>query len=137
MMKKFFIAASLVLGLTSTSYADINILVNKSTQRMTVSSGFTEFDFKVSTAGSGHVTPTGTFHPTSLEVMHHSKRYNNAPMPHSIFYSGGYAIHATNAVGHLGRPASHGCVRLSPHDAAVLFNLVRNDRNTTIRIVNK
>lgn len=136
-MKKFFIAASLVLGLTSISSADTNILVNKATQRMTISSGFSEYVLKVSTAGKGHFTPTGIFHPYSLEVMHHSHKYNNAPMPHSIFYSGGYAIHATNAVGNLGRPASHGCVRLSPHDAKLVFDLVRNDRNTTIKVVDR
>jgi len=67
--------------------------------------------------------------------MHYSKKYDNAPMPNSIFFSGGYAIHATPHVGNLGRPASHGCVRLSPTNARTLYSIVKQDPNTTIRIV--
>jgi len=57
--------------------------------------------------------------------MVHSAKYNNAPMPHSIFFYGQYAIHGTGAVGALGRPASHGCIRLSPANAATLFAMVQ------------
>jgi len=66
--------------------------------------------------------------------MHYSKKYDNAPMPYSIFFTGGYAIHGTPHVGNLGRPASHGCVRLSPANARTLYGIVKNDPNTTIRI---
>ena len=71
-----------------------------------------------------------------MKLMHYSKKFDNAPMPHSIFFRGGYAIHATNAVRNLGRPASHGCVRLSPKDAAALYALVEKMgmRNVSIRI---
>lgn len=95
------------------------------------------YEFKISTAIAGHITPSGTFHPISLEKMHRSRKYHNSPMPYSIFYSGGYAIHGTNALGHLGRPASHGCVRLSPHDAKIVFDLVRSDPKTTIKIIDR
>jgi lipoprotein-anchoring transpeptidase ErfK/SrfK len=93
------------------------------------------YQWRVSTARKGYYTPTGTFHPYSLQLMHYSRKYDNAPMPHSIFFSGGYAIHATPHTGALGRPASHGCVRLSPANAATLYSIVKNDPNTTIRIV--
>jgi lipoprotein-anchoring transpeptidase ErfK/SrfK len=67
--------------------------------------------------------------------MHYSRKYDNAPMPHSIFFKGGYAIHGTNHVGMLGRPASHGCVRLSPANASILYAIVGKDRgSTTIRV---
>jgi hypothetical protein len=69
-----------------------------------------------------------------MYVMVHSAKYNNAPMPHSIFFYGQYAIHGTNAVGNLGRPASHGCVRISPANAAMLFAMVQK-QGAEIRIV--
>ena len=49
----------------------------------------------------------------------------------SIFYSGNFAIHGTNQISRLGGPASHGCVRLHPSNAAVLFSLVQSDMGGT------
>ncbi|TIX76962.1 MAG: L,D-transpeptidase, partial [Mesorhizobium sp.] len=72
------------------------------------------FAWKVSTGAKGHVTPTGSFKPTRMHQMWYSRKYDNAPMPHSVFFKGGYAVHATNFVKRLGQPASHGCVRLHP-----------------------
>ncbi len=57
--------------------------------------------------------------------MHYSRKYHMSPMPYSIFFAGGYAIHGTYATAYLGRPASHGCVRLSPENAATLFHMVQ------------
>lgn len=76
----------------------------------------------------------GVFHPQFMAAHWYSRAFNNAPMPHSIFYSGPFAIHGTADVARLGRPASHGCVRLHPRDAAILFDLVGREgmRNTTI-----
>ncbi|MGF7006634.1 L,D-transpeptidase [Aminobacter sp. BE322] len=93
--------------------------------------------WKVSTAGRGYVTPTGSFKPTRMHEMWYSRKYDNAPMPHSIFFKGGYAVHATNQIGRLGRPASHGCVRLHPAAAADLYQLVQTfgPKNTSIVIV--
>ena len=90
----------------------------------------------VSTARRGYRTPVGTFRPYWLNKNHRSSIYNGAPMPYSVFFRGGYAIHGTNEVSRLGRPVSHGCVRLHPSSAAVLFNLVRQHgyANTRIRI---
>ena len=79
-------------------------------------------------ARKGYVTPTGSFKPTRMHEMWYSRKYDNAPMPHSVFFHGGYAVHATDAVKRLGRPASHGCVRLHPDDAADFYALVEGLR---------
>ena len=131
-MKKLLIAAMLF---ATPAAAETNITISKSHQLMQVDSDYGSYQWPVSTARRGYVTPSGTFHPYSLQPMHYSKKYDNAPMPHSIFFSGGYAIHATPHIGNLGRPASHGCVRLHPANAATLYQIVKHDPNTTIRIV--
>ena len=131
-MKKLLIAAMLF---ATPAAAETNITISKSHQMMQVDSDQGTYQWPVSTARRGYSTPSGTFHPYSLQPMHYSKKYDNAPMPHSIFFSGGYAIHATPHVGNLGRPASHGCVRLSPTNARTLYEIVKHDPNTTIRIV--
>ena len=131
-MKKLLIAAMLI---ATPAAAETNITISKSHQLMQVDSDYGSYQWPVSTARRGYVTPSGTFHPYSLQPMHYSKKYDNAPMPHSIFFSGGYAIHATPHIGNLGRPASHGCVRLHPANAATLYQIVKHDPNTTIRIV--
>jgi lipoprotein-anchoring transpeptidase ErfK/SrfK len=86
----------------------------------------------ISSARPGYVTVTGKFAPYSLQPMHYSKKYHNSPMPSSIFFRGGYAIHGTEAVSHLGTPASHGCVRLSPTHAAELYRVVNVYRGSTL-----
>ena len=130
-MKKLLIAAMLI---STPAAAETNITISKSHQMMQVDSDYGSYQWPVSTARRGYVTPSGTFYPYSLQPMHYSRKYDNAPMPHSIFFSGGYAIHATPHIGNLGRPASHGCVRLHPAHAAALYNIVKHDPNTTIRI---
>ncbi|HEY7766424.1 MAG TPA: L,D-transpeptidase [Aestuariivirgaceae bacterium] len=92
--------------------------------------------WKVSTGRSGYGTPTGSFRPYLLRRMHYSSKYENSPMPHSVFFRGGYAIHGTQYVKRLGRRASHGCVRLHPRNAARLYRLVlmHGFDNTRIRI---
>jgi len=111
--------------------------IDQTTQRMTVTVDGRHYGtWKVSTARRGYRTPNGTFRPKVLKRMHYSRKYDNAPMPYSVFFLGGYAIHGTNAVSRLGRPASHGCIRLHPRHAAELFSLIRRygKRNTVIRI---
>ncbi len=92
--------------------------------------------WRVSTARRGYRTPLGTYRPYWLNRHHRSSKYRNAPMPHSVFFRGGYAIHGTYQTRQLGRPASHGCIRLAPGNAARLFNLIRAHgmANTRIRI---
>lgn len=133
-MKKLLIAIAMLASVPAS--ASTNITVDKSKQTMTVETDEGTYHWPVSTARHGYYTPTGTFYPYSLQRIHYSKKYDNAPMPNSIFFHAGYAIHATPHVGNLGRPASHGCVRLSPENAATLYGIVTADRNeTTIKIV--
>ena len=100
--------------------------------------GCTYGRWKVSTARDGYYTPRGTWRPFMLKKMHYSRKYDNSPMPNSIFFLGGYAIHATGYVKHLGRPASHGCISLHPQNAAKLYSLVqkRGMKATRITITN-
>jgi lipoprotein-anchoring transpeptidase ErfK/SrfK len=90
----------------------------------------------VSTARRGYCTPAGNYKPYLLERMHYSRLYDLTPMPYSIFFRGGYAVHGTTEVRNLGRAVSHGCVRLNP-SAKLLFELVQHHglQNTTIEIV--
>jgi lipoprotein-anchoring transpeptidase ErfK/SrfK len=112
-------------------------VVDISDQRMEVLvDGRPAFEWKVSTARKGYVTPTGSFKPTRLEKMWYSRKYDMSPMPHSVFFSGGYAVHATDAIKRLGTPASHGCIRLHPNDASDFYTLVKafGPSNTSIVI---
>lgn len=94
--------------------------------------------WKVSTARKGYVTPRGSWRPTRLHKMWYSRKYDNSPMPYSVFYYGGYAVHGTGAVKSLGRPASHGCVRLQTANAATFYSLVKEigPGNTRIIVTN-
>jgi lipoprotein-anchoring transpeptidase ErfK/SrfK len=92
---------------------------------MYVQSSSGNFSWPVSTARAGYVTPRGYYSAKSLQRIHYSRKYDMSPMPHSIFFRGGYAIHGSYATGALGRPASHGCIRLAPGNAALLYRLVR------------
>jgi lipoprotein-anchoring transpeptidase ErfK/SrfK len=88
----------------------------------------------VSTGKRGYATPTGEYGPTWLSPNHWSKKYR-APMPYAVFFHGGYAIHATDAVRRLGQPASHGCVRLAKDNAAMFFKLVAKYGKSNTKIV--
>jgi lipoprotein-anchoring transpeptidase ErfK/SrfK len=106
-----------------TLFADINL----ATQTMTVSDTNGQlYRWPISSARSGYVTPTGTFNVNWTSRMHYSKQYDLAPMPHAVFFHEGVAVHATNAIGNLGQPASHGCVRLHPKNARIFYNLVND-----------
>ena len=112
--------------------------VDLSEQRMQVFvDGHQRYSWPVSTARRGYRTPVGTFRPQRLEVKWYSRKYHMSPMPHSIFFLGGYAIHGTNVVTRLGTPASHGCVRLHPSNAATLFSLVSQSRGSTKIVVTR
>ncbi|MCP4277618.1 MAG: L,D-transpeptidase [Gammaproteobacteria bacterium] len=105
--------------------AVVDVNINLSKQKMdVVVAGHHEFSWDISSARRGYETPTGRFRPNWMTRMHYSEQYEYSPMPHSIFFHQGYAIHATNEIRRLGRPASHGCVRLSPDNARILYDLV-------------
>jgi lipoprotein-anchoring transpeptidase ErfK/SrfK len=116
-----------ILLTASPAEADVLITVDKAAQRMIVTvNGEERHRWPVSTGMAGYATPAGSFAPSRLVREHYSREWDNAPMPHSIFFTDqGHAIHGSSATGRLGSRASHGCVRLAPANAAALFKLVQ------------
>jgi lipoprotein-anchoring transpeptidase ErfK/SrfK len=139
MRRCLFVAAlfGAALALPGAAFAGVVARVSLGSQRMYVYvNGEPTYTWKVSTARRGYRTPTGTFKPQVLARYHYSTLYHGSPMPYSIFFYKGYAIHGSYETKYLGRPASHGCVRLHPSNAAKLYSLVKQygAGNTTIRI---
>jgi hypothetical protein len=128
-----------VLTLAQAAHANVMIIINKSAQTMTVTvNGEDRYTWPVSTGRAGYDTPSGDHQPFRMEKDHYSREWDDAPMPHSIFFTKiGHAIHGTTEVRNLGRPASHGCVRLAPENAATLFALVKDEGvfNTRVRLI--
>ncbi len=103
----------------------LHVAIDLTSQKMTVSeNGGASYKWSISSGRTGYLTPKGTFRPVWMSKMWYSRKYDYAPMPHAIFFHGGAAIHGTDSVYALGRPASHGCVRLSPSNAAALYRMV-------------
>jgi hypothetical protein len=117
----------------------VAVLVNidKTRQQMTVYvDGAEKYEWPVSTGRAGYSTPSGTYTATSMNEIWHSKEWENAPMPHSIFFmKDGHAIHGSFDVKNLGRPVSHGCVRISPENAAILYELVKENGLENTQVV--
>lgn len=114
----------------------VQVEINRASQKMNVFvGGKLKHTWKVSTGRKGFKTPKGAWRPTWMTKMWHSKQWHNAPMPHSVFFKEGYAIHATNDTRYLGRPASHGCVRLAPKNAARLFGLIKTHGEKKTKII--
>jgi lipoprotein-anchoring transpeptidase ErfK/SrfK len=140
MRRCLFVAALFsvaALALPCAAFAGVVAQISLSHQRMYVYvNGKPTYRWKVSTARRGYHTPTGTFKPQVLARHHYSTLYDGSPMPYSIFFYKGYAIHGSYETKYLGRRASHGCVRLHPSNAAKLYSLVKQygAGNTTIRI---
>lgn len=132
------VAVTLALSTASAFAGQIDITINKVSQKMTVKvDGETEYVWPVSTGASGYDTPSGKFRPFRMEEDHFSEEWDNAPMPYSIFFTGdGHAIHGSQYTKSLGRRASHGCVRLAPSNAEKLFSLVQKNgmKNTSVVI---
>jgi lipoprotein-anchoring transpeptidase ErfK/SrfK len=121
---------------THSAQANIEARINTTTQKMQVLvDGVQTYEWRVSTARKGYVTPKGEYKPQDMYKKYYSHKYHNSPMPYAIFYNGGYAVHGTNAVASLGQPASHGCVRLDTANAATLFDLVSQHGRTNTKIV--
>jgi lipoprotein-anchoring transpeptidase ErfK/SrfK len=140
LIKTALMAAAITLGLASESLAaSLVARVDIGAQRMTVSEGGRViYSWPVSTARRGYRTPRGSYKPTRMHRMWYSRKYDMSPMPYSVFFHGGYAIHGTGYVKQLGRPASHGCVRLATGNAAAFYSLVKQHgaRNTRIVLSN-
>lgn len=140
MKRVVLVAAALVASAFSFSVesrADSLVArINVSQQTMQVIRyGRVLYTWRVSTARRGYVTPTGSWRPKRMHRMWYSRKYDMSPMPYAVFYNGGYAVHGTNAVGRLGTPASHGCVRLDTNNAAKFYALVREIGPGNTRIV--
>ena len=124
------------LGGPASAQAGIVVTVDKSAQRLSVAvDGLTRYQWPVSTARWGYRTPNGSYRPQWLARKWFSRQYDGSPMPFSIFFNGGYAIHGSYEISRLGRPASHGCIRLHPKNAAVLFKLVQANMTDTEIVV--
>jgi lipoprotein-anchoring transpeptidase ErfK/SrfK len=137
-MKKLFVMMAALVAMTGVAKAeDVIITVDVSDQIMLVETPTDYYEWNVSTGRKGYNTPRGVFQPYHMVKMHYSRKYDNAPMPNSIFFLDGYAIHATEDLKRLGRPASHGCIRLHPQNAKWLYRIVSEygKENTTILIV--
>jgi hypothetical protein len=133
------VAVAAVLGALSIAPAQAGLLItiDKGQQRMIVAKDdMPLYDWPVSTGQRGYDTPAGIYRPFRMEEDHFSREWDDAPMPHSIFFTQiGHAIHGSLDVKKLGRPASHGCVRLNPEYAAILFKLVRAEKMKNTRVV--
>jgi lipoprotein-anchoring transpeptidase ErfK/SrfK len=126
----------LSLQMAGAALASVHIEIERSEQIMRVYiEDRLQYIWPVSTGRRGYTTPAGSYRPYSLKRMHYSSKFDDAPMPYSIFYRGGYAIHGTYAINRLGSPASHGCVRLHISNARELFSIVREFGPDQTRIV--
>src|SRR5215813_5312739 len=124
----FTAVASVLAGSASPVFAKAVISIDKSAQQMSVLvDGVARYHFAVSTGRAGYSTPNGSYRPQRLARTWFSKKYYNSPMPHSIFFHGGYAIHGSYEISRLGGPASHGCIRLHPSNARALYALVQRE----------
>jgi len=125
-----------LLAAVGGAQASVVITVDKTDQRLSVSvDGMPRYEWPVSTARMGYNTPNGTYRPEWLARKWYSSKYDWSPMPYSIFFHGGYAIHGSYEISRIGRPASHGCIRLHPANAAVLFALVKQHMGDTTIVV--
>jgi hypothetical protein len=138
-MRSFLVAVTtLTLFATGAAQAKVAITIDKDNQQMIVAiDGVERYQWPVSTGIPSYETPNGSFRTFRMEEDHYSKEFDDAPMPHSIFFTKiGHAIHGTDSVNRLGSPASHGCVRLSRDNAAKLYALVQEQGvlNTTVTL---
>ncbi|MBB5040743.1 L,D-transpeptidase [Shinella fusca] len=132
-------AAALLLGAfqaETASAASLVAQVSLSSQTMVVKeNGIVKYRWHVSTGRKGYSTPTGSWKAKWASRNHRSRKYDNAPMPYAIFFNGGYAVHATFDTRRLGRPASHGCVRLHPENAATFFQMANRYGLSNTKVV--
>ena len=128
-MRSFLVALAGLMLIATGAQAKVAITVDKDNQQMTVAvDEVVRYRWPVSTGIPSYETPNGSFRTFRMEADHYSKEFDDAPMPHSIFFTKiGHAIHGTDSVNRLGNPASHGCVRLSRANAATLYALVEKE----------
>ena len=129
-------AITFLLAGFASAKAELLVNISKSQQRLSVVVDGTEaYRWPVSTGTRGHETPVGSFRPHDLERHWYSRQYRLTPMPWAVFFHRGYAVHGTMEAYNLGHPASHGCVRLRPDNASILYSLVRRYGMSNTRVV--
>lgn len=141
-MKNLISVCAFVMFVFSTVQANaaarLEARIDISSQTMIVKQyGKVKHKWKISSGRKGYSTPTGQWSAQWLSKNHKSSKYNNAPMPFAVFFHRGYAVHATNATKNLGRPASHGCIRLHPKNASKFYNLVEKAGLGNTRVIIK
>jgi lipoprotein-anchoring transpeptidase ErfK/SrfK len=129
------VCALTILAGVGCAAAEVVINIDKTSQRLSVTVDGTERHVWAISSGLEGGPPTGTYKPYRMHRHWFSRKYHWSPMPHAIFFHEGYAIHGTGYVSRLGRPASHGCIRLHPTNAATLFALVREHGRDNTNIV--
>jgi len=132
-------ALGMLFSMLPPARADILVNVSKSQQKLEVIvDGAEAFRWPVSTGRVGHITPSGSFRPHMMGRHWYSHEYGRTPMPYAVFFHRGYAMHGTMESYNLGHAASHGCVRLRPDNAAILYWLVRKHgmKNTKVVVLN-
>lgn len=138
-MRNFLAALAVVFMILPASNAiaaPLEARIDLSSQTMVVKkNGKVRYKWKISSGRKGYTTPTGRWSAKWLSKHHRSRKYNNAPMPYAVFFHGGYAVHGTDAISRLGRPASHGCIRLHPDNASKFYNLVERTGLKNTRVV--
>ncbi len=137
MLRRVLFAAAFAVAASPALAGNLLVTVDIERQQMQVRvDGTTLHIWDVSTGRAGFETPPGRYQPLRMYKKYFSKTYDNAPMPYSVFFHGGYAIHGTTALDRLGSVASHGCVRLDTAHAQALFALVQQNGmlNTVIRV---
>lgn len=137
MLRRVLLAIAFAFAVSPAFAGNVLVTVDIAQQEMQVRvDGVTVYNWDVSTGRKGFATPPGRYQPIRMHKKYFSKKYDNAPMPYAIFFYGGYAIHGTTDLKRLGRIASHGCVRLDPANAKLLFALVQENgmQNTVIRV---
>jgi L,D-transpeptidase catalytic domain len=128
--------AVLTISAAAPAAAGVDIRINLASQTLVATTpDGQQRKWAISSGRKGYPTIRGNYRPYMLKTYHWSRKYQGA-MPHAIFFKGGFAIHGTSAVGRLGAPASHGCIRLAPGNARELFSLVKQhgERSTRIAI---
>ena len=138
-VRVFALLVAVLSGLAASPAAASTIVAKVSITDQTMDvyvDGWPEYSWPVSTARRGYYTPTGVFHAQRLAKIWYSKKYDNSPMPHSIFFTQkGHAIHGTYEAKHLGSPVSHGCVRISTAHATELFAMVKSEGMSNTKVI--
>lgn len=133
-LRPWLISAFVIVASALPAAAGILARIDLGEQEMQVFvDGKLRYTWPISSGRRGYETPTGSFRPQRLEREWYSTQYDDAAMPYSVFFKGGYAIHG--GYRRVGGPASHGCIRLTTGNARTLFELIEDRGPRSTRII--